>query len=186
MALFFQSKDLMKAIISHSSAPVVCSPTMIQCHPTHLVPSVSYRAVSSSMQTQYSAKPSLFYPRLSTRLRHAAQLGFFPVCLALEGGLLEGPTSVLEDLFLLLFPRVVLHRPVLLSVLAVLAVQLLALLCCGSPDGPVQLAEDVGLDGCVERQTHGMLQSDARPTINTVRAQDVRALCPPARRTLVQ
>jgi hypothetical protein len=93
---------------------------------------------------------------------------------------------VLEDLFLLLFPGVLCHCPVLLGVLAVLAVQLLALLLRGSPDGPVQLAEDVGLDGCIERQTHDMLQSNAKPTINTVRTQDVRALCPPTRRALVQ
>lgn len=93
---------------------------------------------------------------------------------------------MLEDLLLLLFSGVRLHRSALHGVLAVLAVQLLALLLGGSPDGPVELAEDVGLDGCGKCQIYRVLQSNAKPTINTVRAQNVRALCPPTRRALVQ
>lgn len=132
----------------------------------------------------------------STRLVHclyctlpvssASFLVSLPLGCLLKRGFLECPAGVLEDLLLLLFPGVCLHRAVLLGVLAVLAAQLLALLLGGPPDGPVQLAEDVGLDGCDARQPHDTLQSDSRPTIDAVRTQDVRAFCPPARRALVQ
>lgn len=65
--------------------------------------------------------------------------------------LVEGPTGVLENLLLLLDARICLHCSVLLGVLTLLARQLLALLEGGPPNGPVELAEDVGLDGYSER-----------------------------------
>lgn len=66
--------------------------------------------------------------------------------------LVEGPACVLEDLLLLLYPRIGLHGAGLFPQCALVAGQLLALLPGRPPDGPVDLAEDVRLDRCMACQ----------------------------------
>jgi hypothetical protein len=58
------------------------------------------------------------------------------------------PSRVLEDLICLLFPRVGLHGALPPNFVAFLTQHLLRLLRGGSADCPVELAEDVGFDGC--------------------------------------
>ena len=66
--------------------------------------------------------------------------------------LAEVPACVLENLLLLRYPRICLKRTARSLEIAIVAGQLLALLPGGPPDGPVDLAEDVRLDGCVACQ----------------------------------
>lgn len=160
-------------------APVVCSPTMIQyCRRPSLCSAYILHPQRCGIVLSFPVS------KLSNSLDSDVILRSLDTPWTIR--LLERPAGVRENLLLLLLSWICFHRAVLLCVLALLARQLLALLRSWPPDRPVDLAEDVGLDGCNTCQRILGPCSIAEPTINAVRTQDVCALCPPTCRAPVQ
>jgi hypothetical protein len=97
---------------------------------------------------------------------------------------LGSPARVFEHLLRLLFPWIWQHGSLSLLLLLPLSVMLLGLLCGRPTNGPVQLTEDVGFDGCTQLlASRKKMAYHVEPTIYTVCTQYVRPLDSPACRT---